>query len=58
MRCHVAGEGGRPLHSSKAYANVLWSQGDVLWAVPDDAPLLDGVARGLLLDPPDRLEQP
>jgi hypothetical protein len=57
MRCHSAGQRGRPLNSLNAYGNVLWSQGDVLWAVPDDAPILDGVTRRLLLDSPDRLEQ-
>jgi branched-subunit amino acid aminotransferase/4-amino-4-deoxychorismate lyase len=33
-----------------AYTSLLWWEGDVLWAVPDDAPILDGVTRRLLLD--------
>jgi branched-subunit amino acid aminotransferase/4-amino-4-deoxychorismate lyase len=32
-----------------AYTSLLWWEGDVLWAVPDDAPILDGVTRRLLL---------
>jgi branched-subunit amino acid aminotransferase/4-amino-4-deoxychorismate lyase len=51
---HGAGEAllrdreGRLLEG--AYTSLLWWEGDVLWAVPDDAPILDGVTRRLLLD--------
>jgi len=50
---HGAGEAllcdgaGRLLEG--AYTSLLWWEGDVLWAVPDDAPILDGVTRALLL---------
>src|SRR4051794_18565362 len=33
-----------------AYTSLMWWEGAVLWAVPDDAPILDGVTRRLLLD--------
>ena len=33
-----------------AYASLLWWEDDVLCAVPDDAPILDGVTRRLLLN--------
>lgn len=33
-----------------AYSSLLWWEGDKLWAVPDDAPILPGVTRRLLLD--------
>jgi branched-subunit amino acid aminotransferase/4-amino-4-deoxychorismate lyase len=51
---HGAGEAllrdgdGRLLEG--AYTSLLWWQGDALWAVPDDAPILDGVTRRLLLE--------
>jgi branched-subunit amino acid aminotransferase/4-amino-4-deoxychorismate lyase len=51
---HGAGEAllcdgpGRLLEG--AYTSLLWWEGEVLWAVPDDAPILDGVTRRLLLD--------
>jgi branched-subunit amino acid aminotransferase/4-amino-4-deoxychorismate lyase len=32
-----------------AYTSLLWWEDETLWAVPDDAPILDGVTRGLLL---------
>jgi branched-subunit amino acid aminotransferase/4-amino-4-deoxychorismate lyase len=32
-----------------AYTSLLWWEGEVLCAVPDDAPILDGVTRRLLL---------
>jgi branched-subunit amino acid aminotransferase/4-amino-4-deoxychorismate lyase len=50
---HGAGEAllsdpaGRLLEG--AYASLLWWEDDALWAVPDDAPILDGVTRALLL---------
>jgi branched-subunit amino acid aminotransferase/4-amino-4-deoxychorismate lyase len=50
---HGAGEAllrdgdGRLLEG--AYTSLLWWEGDVLCAVPDDAPILDGVTRRLLL---------
>jgi branched-subunit amino acid aminotransferase/4-amino-4-deoxychorismate lyase len=51
---HGAGEAlirdgdGRLLEG--AYTSLLWWEGDALCAVPDDAPILDGVTRRLLLD--------
>lgn len=50
---HGAGEAllrdgdGRLLEG--AYTSLLWWEDDGLWAVPDDAPILDGVTRRLLL---------
>lgn len=32
-----------------AYSSLLWWEGDELWAVPDDAPILPGITRRLLL---------
>jgi branched-subunit amino acid aminotransferase/4-amino-4-deoxychorismate lyase len=32
-----------------AYTSLLWWEDDALWAAPDDAPILDGVTRRLLL---------
>jgi branched-subunit amino acid aminotransferase/4-amino-4-deoxychorismate lyase len=32
-----------------AYTSLLWWEDETLWAVPDDAPILDGVTRALLL---------
>jgi len=40
-------EDGRLLEG--AYTSLLWWEGEVLCAVPDDAPILDGVTRRLLL---------
>jgi branched-subunit amino acid aminotransferase/4-amino-4-deoxychorismate lyase len=50
---HGAGEAllrdgdGRLLEG--AYTSLLWWEGDALCAVPDDAPILDGVTRRLLI---------
>src|SRR4051795_2419456 len=50
---HGAGEAllsdgaGRLLEG--AYTSLLWWEDDTLCAVPDDAPILDGVTRALLL---------
>jgi branched-subunit amino acid aminotransferase/4-amino-4-deoxychorismate lyase len=33
-----------------AFTSLLWWEGETLCAVPDDAPILPGVTRGLLLD--------
>jgi branched-subunit amino acid aminotransferase/4-amino-4-deoxychorismate lyase len=33
-----------------AFTSLLWWEGETLWAVPDDAPILPGVTRSLLLD--------
>jgi branched-subunit amino acid aminotransferase/4-amino-4-deoxychorismate lyase len=50
---HGAGEAvladadGRLLEG--AYTSLLWWEGETLWAVPDDAPILPGVTRGLLI---------
>ncbi len=51
---HGAGEAviadaeGRLLEG--AYTSLLWWEGETLWAVPDDAPILPGITRGLLLE--------
>ena len=51
---HGAGEavladaGGRLLEG--AYTSLLWWEGETLCAVPDEAPILPGVTRGLLLE--------
>jgi branched-subunit amino acid aminotransferase/4-amino-4-deoxychorismate lyase len=51
---HGAGEAliadgdGRLLEG--AYTSLLWWEGEELWAVPDDAPILAGVTRALLID--------
>jgi branched-subunit amino acid aminotransferase/4-amino-4-deoxychorismate lyase len=51
---HGAGEAllcdGRGRLLEGAYTSLLWWEGDLLWAVPDEAPILDGVTRRLLLD--------
>jgi branched-subunit amino acid aminotransferase/4-amino-4-deoxychorismate lyase len=41
-------EDGRLLEG--AYTSLLWWEDDTLWAVPDDAPILAGVTRALLLE--------
>jgi branched-subunit amino acid aminotransferase/4-amino-4-deoxychorismate lyase len=33
-----------------AFTSLLWWEGETLWAVPDDAPILPGITRGLLID--------
>jgi branched-subunit amino acid aminotransferase/4-amino-4-deoxychorismate lyase len=33
-----------------AYTSLLWWEGETLWAVPDDAPILPGVTRALLIE--------
>jgi branched-subunit amino acid aminotransferase/4-amino-4-deoxychorismate lyase len=43
----LADRDGRLLEG--AYTSLLWWEDDALCAVPDDAPILDGVTRGLLL---------
>jgi branched-subunit amino acid aminotransferase/4-amino-4-deoxychorismate lyase len=51
---HGAGEavltdgGGRLLEG--AFTSLLWWEGDTLWAVPDDAPILPGITRALLIE--------
>jgi branched-subunit amino acid aminotransferase/4-amino-4-deoxychorismate lyase len=51
---HGAGEavladaGGRLLEG--AFTSLLWWEGETLWAVPDDAPILPGVTRALLIE--------
>jgi branched-subunit amino acid aminotransferase/4-amino-4-deoxychorismate lyase len=51
---HGAGEAvltvgdGRALEG--ACTSLLWWEGDTLWAVPDDAPILPGITRALLID--------
>ena len=43
----IADGDGRLLEG--AYTSLLWWEDDALCAVPDDAPILDGVTRALLL---------
>jgi branched-subunit amino acid aminotransferase/4-amino-4-deoxychorismate lyase len=51
---HGAGEAvladadGRLLEG--AYTSLLWWEGETLWAVPDDAPILPGITRQLLIE--------
>ena len=51
---HGAGEavladpGGRLLEG--AFTSMLWWEGETMWAVPDDAPILPGVTRALLIE--------
>ena len=51
---HGAGEAvladgdGRLLEG--AFTSLLWWEGETLWAVPDDAPILPGITRALLTD--------
>ena len=33
-----------------AFTSLLWWEGETLWVVPDDAPILPGITRSLLLD--------
>jgi branched-subunit amino acid aminotransferase/4-amino-4-deoxychorismate lyase len=33
-----------------AFTSLLWWEGETLWAVPDDAPILPGITRSLLLE--------
>jgi branched-subunit amino acid aminotransferase/4-amino-4-deoxychorismate lyase len=44
----IADEHGRLLEG--AYTSLLWWEGETLWAVPDDAPILPGITRALLLE--------
>ncbi len=58
LREHAAGHGageavladadGRLLEG--AYTSLLWWEGDTLCAVPDDAPILPGITRALLIE--------
>jgi branched-subunit amino acid aminotransferase/4-amino-4-deoxychorismate lyase len=51
---HGAGEAvlangdGRLLEG--AFTSLLWWEGDTLWATPDDAPILPGITRALLIE--------
>jgi branched-subunit amino acid aminotransferase/4-amino-4-deoxychorismate lyase len=51
---HAAGEAvladgdGRLLEG--AFTSLLWWEGETLWAVPDDAPILPGITRALLIE--------
>ena len=51
---HQAGEAvlsdddGRLLEG--AFTSLLWWEDDTLWAVPDDAPILPGITRALLIE--------
>jgi branched-subunit amino acid aminotransferase/4-amino-4-deoxychorismate lyase len=44
----IADGAGRLLEG--AYTSLLWWEGETLWAVPDDAPILPGVTRALLIE--------
>jgi branched-subunit amino acid aminotransferase/4-amino-4-deoxychorismate lyase len=33
-----------------AFTSLLWWEGETLWAVPDDAPILPGITRALLIE--------
>ena len=33
-----------------AYTSLLWWEGETLWAVPDEAPILPGITRSLLIE--------
>jgi branched-subunit amino acid aminotransferase/4-amino-4-deoxychorismate lyase len=44
----IADADGRLLEG--AYTSLLWWEGETLWAVPDDAPILPGVTRELLIE--------
>jgi branched-subunit amino acid aminotransferase/4-amino-4-deoxychorismate lyase len=33
-----------------AYTSLLWWEGETLWTVPDDAPILPGITRGLVIE--------
>jgi branched-subunit amino acid aminotransferase/4-amino-4-deoxychorismate lyase len=44
----LSGADGRLLEG--AFTSLLWWEGETLWAVPDDAPILPGITRSLLLD--------
>lgn len=44
----IADAGGRLLEG--AYTSLLWWEGETLCAVPDDAPILPGITRALLIE--------
>jgi branched-subunit amino acid aminotransferase/4-amino-4-deoxychorismate lyase len=44
----IADSDGRLLEG--AYTSLLWWEGETLWAVPDDAPILPGITRELVLE--------
>jgi branched-subunit amino acid aminotransferase/4-amino-4-deoxychorismate lyase len=44
----IADADGRLLEG--AYTSLLWWEGETLWAVPDDAPILPGITRALLIE--------
>ena len=44
----IADADGRLLEG--AFTSLLWWEGETLWTVPDDAPILPGVTRGLLVE--------
>jgi branched-subunit amino acid aminotransferase/4-amino-4-deoxychorismate lyase len=43
----LVGADGRLLEG--AFTSLLWWEGETLWTVPDDAPILPGVTRALLI---------
>jgi branched-subunit amino acid aminotransferase/4-amino-4-deoxychorismate lyase len=50
----IADHRGRLLEG--AYTSLLWWEGDTLCAVPDDAPILPGITRGLLIEMANEVE--
>jgi branched-subunit amino acid aminotransferase/4-amino-4-deoxychorismate lyase len=52
----IADAGGRLLEG--AFTSLLWWEEDTLWAVPDDAPILPGITRALLLELARRRDTP
>ena len=44
----IADADGRLLEG--AYTSLLWWEGETLWAVPDDAPILPGITRELVIE--------
>lgn len=44
----IADADGRLLEG--AYTSLLWWEGETLWAVPDDAPILAGITRELVIE--------
>ncbi|HEX5782542.1 MAG TPA: aminotransferase class IV [Solirubrobacteraceae bacterium] len=55
-RAHTHGAGEAVIADSEgrllegAYTSLLWWEGDTLCAVPDDAPILPGITRALLIE--------
>jgi branched-subunit amino acid aminotransferase/4-amino-4-deoxychorismate lyase len=52
----IADADGRLLEG--AYTSLLWWEGETLWAVPDDAPILPGITRELVIELADARDTP